>query len=70
VLLIAVDIGPDPMMYAGPVLSHYEIEVAGVNRLADSDWKTILASGQKPPPPEWTQSYFVPGPVSIAPGCQ
>src|SRR5262249_31908583 len=62
-LLIAVANGPDHMVYAGPVLSHYELEVPGVNRLSDADWKTTLTGGQKPPPPEWTQSYFVPGPV-------
>lgn len=69
-LLIAVDNGPDRMVYAGPVLSHYEFEVPGVNRMSDADWKTNLLSGQKPPPPEWTRCYLVPGTIPIPPGNQ
>ncbi len=59
-LLIAVDNGPDRMVYAGPVLSHYEFEVPGVNRLTDEQWKSEIASGQIPPSPDWTRSYLVP----------
>jgi hypothetical protein len=59
-MLIAVDNGPDSMVYAGPVLSHYEFEVPGVNRLADADWQASLSAGTNPPPPEWTASYLVP----------
>ncbi len=61
-LMIAVDNGPDRMVYAGPVFSHYEFEVPGVTRLSDDDWKTRLQAGQKPPSPEWTRSYLVPSP--------
>ena len=61
-LLIAIDNGPDRMVYAGPVFSHYEFEVPGANRLTDEDWQARLDSGQKPPSPEWTQSYLVPSP--------
>jgi hypothetical protein len=53
-LLIAVDNGPDRMVYAGPVFSHYEFEMLGVNRLSDEDWKAM----QKPAPPSWTQSFL------------
>jgi hypothetical protein len=69
-LLIAIDNGPDRMVYAGPVLSHYEFEVPGVNRLSDADWKASVLAGQKPPPPEWTRSYLVPGTIPIPPGNQ
>jgi hypothetical protein len=69
-LLIAVDNGPDRMVYAGPVLSHYEFEMPGVNRLTDAEWKTRVLSGEKPPQPEWTRSYLVPGNIPIPPGNQ
>jgi hypothetical protein len=61
-LVIAVDNGPDRMIYAGPVLSHYEFEELGVNRLSDADWKSKLSSGQKPPSPEWTRPYLISSP--------
>jgi hypothetical protein len=61
-LMIAVDNGPDRMVYAGPVFSHYEFEVPGVNRLSDEDWQARLQSGQKPPSPEWTLGYLIPSP--------
>jgi hypothetical protein len=60
-LLMAVDNGKDRMVYAGPVLSHYEFEMPGVARKADSEWKKQLQAGQAPPRPEWTRGYLVPG---------
>ena len=61
-LMIAVDNGPDRMVYAGPVFSYYEFEEPGVNRLTDEVWKARLQAGQRPPLPEWTRSYLVPSP--------
>ena len=61
-LLIAIDNGPDRMVYAGPVFSHYEFEEPTATRLTDDQWKTMLTNGQKPPSPDWTQSYLVPSP--------
>jgi hypothetical protein len=61
-LMIAVDNGPDRMVYAGPVLSHYEFEVPGTTRMSDATWKSNLQAGQKPPSPDWTKSYLVPRP--------
>lgn len=58
-LIIAVDNGLDRMIYAGPVLSHYEFELLGVNRLNDTEWESMVTSGSKPPPPPWTKSYLV-----------
>jgi hypothetical protein len=60
-LLLAVDSGKDRMVFAGPVLSHYEFEVSGVARKSDSQWKQELQAGKAPPRPEWTRSYLVPG---------
>lgn len=64
-LMIAVDNGLDRMMYAGPVLSHYEFELAGTQRKTDTDWKNDLKAGIKPNSPEWTQSYLVPSPFTV-----
>jgi hypothetical protein len=70
-LLIAVDNGPDRFICAGPVLSHYEIEVLGApRRLSDNEWEDILI-GTFPAdvdpsqveglaPPVWTTGYLVP----------
>jgi len=69
-LLIAIDNGPDRMVYAGPVLSHYEFELSGLNRMTDEQWKANVLVGQKPTQPEWTQSYLVPGTIAIPPGNQ
>jgi hypothetical protein len=64
-MLIAVDNGPDRMVYAGPVLSHYEFEVPGTTRLTDADWKNQVLTGQKAPPEEWTRTYLVPGNITV-----
>jgi hypothetical protein len=59
-LLIAVDNGPNRMVYAGPVMSHYEFVVPGpvLKRMSDSEWQ----GSARPARPEWTQSYLVPRP--------
>jgi hypothetical protein len=67
-LMIAVDNGPDRMVYAGPVLSHYEFEMPADTRMTDAQWKANLRAGQKPPSPDWTRSYLVPGPFTVPPG--
>jgi hypothetical protein len=67
-LMIAVDNGPDRMVYAGPVLSHYEFEMPGTTRMTDEQWKARLRAGLKPPSPDWTRSYLVPGPFTVPPG--
>src|SRR5262249_46108365 len=60
-LLVAIDNGKDRMVYAGPLLSHYEFEMPGVTRKSDSEWKKELGASKAPPRPEWTRSYLVPG---------
>jgi hypothetical protein len=60
-LLLAVDNGKDRMVYAGPVLSHYEFELPGVARQNDSEWRKSLQSGNVPARPAWISTYHVPG---------
>jgi len=60
-LMLAVDNGEDKMVYAGPVLSHYEFEMPGVSRKSDSEWQQDILKGNLPPRPDWTNSYLVSG---------
>jgi hypothetical protein len=60
-LLIAIDNGKDRMVYAGPLMSHYEFEMPGMTRKADSEWRKDINAGKLPPRPEWTKGYLVPG---------
>ena len=48
------------MVYAGPVLSHYEFEMPGIVRKPDSEWRKDLGAGRLPPRLEWTREYLVP----------
>jgi hypothetical protein len=64
-MLIAIDNGKDRMVFAGPVLSHYEFEMTGIVRKADSEWRKDLSDGTLPPRPEWTQGYLVPRVKSV-----
>jgi hypothetical protein len=69
--MIAVKNGADRMVFAGPVLSHYEFEVTGSpRRLSDDEWKAMQwgwfpldvdrASVEGFAPPPWTSGYLVP----------
>jgi hypothetical protein len=60
-LIVAIANGKDRMVYAGPVMSHFEFEMPGVTRKSDSEWRKDLKAGKTPPRPEWTRSYLVPG---------
>jgi hypothetical protein len=70
-LLIAVDNGADRFICAGPVLSHYELEVIGPpRRITDDEWDGILddyfpddvvpSQVEGLAPPIWTTGYLVP----------
>jgi hypothetical protein len=71
-LMIAVDSGTNRMVFAGPVLSHYEFEIIGEpKRLTDTEWDDSLQfrigfNGVDPTrvqglaPPPWTSGYLVP----------
>jgi len=43
---------------AGPTLSYYEFKQPINNRLTDEQWKEMLKSGQTPPRPTWTSSFY------------
>lgn len=45
-LIMAVDNGPDRMVYAGPVFSHYEFEMPLGTRLTDEEWQLLLKSAE------------------------
>ncbi|MCP5524865.1 MAG: DUF3160 domain-containing protein [Verrucomicrobiales bacterium] len=59
-LLMAVDNGPDRMICAGPVFSHFEFLTPNAVRLTDAEWKGQLNAGLRPLHPTWTQEYLVP----------
>jgi hypothetical protein len=59
--LVAVDSGPDRVVYAGPVFSHWEFEAPGAGRKSDSEWREDIREGKLPPRPAWTKGYLVPG---------
>lgn len=67
-MMIAVDNGPDRMVYAGPVLSHYEFEMPGTSRMSDEDWKSGLRNGQIPASSEWTWPYLIPAVYTLPEG--
>jgi hypothetical protein len=58
-LMIAVNNGENKIVYAGPVLSHYEFEMPGVSHQSDSEWLNGIKNGQVPPRLHWTKSYLV-----------
>jgi len=55
-LLIAVECGPEKVMYAGPVFSYYDVETDGVERLTDTDWRSMQSNARSP---EWTKEFLV-----------
>jgi len=55
----------DLQIARGGGFSYYEFHWPASDRLTDEKWQALLASGQAPPQPEWTESYLVPG--SVAP---
>jgi hypothetical protein len=60
-ILVAVENGRDRMVFAGPLLSHYEFEMPGMTRKSDSEWKRDFHENTVPARPEWTRGYLVPG---------
>ena len=69
-LMIAVDNGPDRMVFAGPVLSHYEFEMEGIQRKTDAEWKADIKAAKLPAHPEWTRGYLVPGSYTVPSAAQ
>ena len=64
-MVIAVDNGPDRLIYAGPVFSHYEFEKPMNTRMTVLEWKNQLRSVSPPNPSPWTSEYFVPGTYQV-----
>lgn len=58
-VLIVVHADPNGILYAdaGPVFNYYEFTVPMNNRLTDEAWRAMLANGQTPEPPEWTNNF-------------
>jgi hypothetical protein len=48
------------MIYAGPVLSHYEFEMPFPQRKSDSEWQADIQANRLPARPDWTRAYLVP----------
>ena len=59
-MLVAIDNGPDKMVYGAPVYSHYEFHSDGVTRLNDTEWESKTLSNDIPPSPTWTRDWLVP----------
>src|SRR5690348_2198867 len=62
-MLVAVDdgTGKDAICYSGPVFSHYEFTLKGVDRKSDSEWRKDLREHKQPQHPPWTSRFLVPG---------
>jgi hypothetical protein len=60
-LLVAVDCGEEhPVIYGGPVLSHYELPTRTLKRYSDSEWSNMLYNPNTPQaPPPWTAEYLI-----------
>ncbi len=57
-MLLTVDTCNGPTAYAGPVFSYFERIEAGLNRLNDEQWESLLDSNALEPP-AWTESFAV-----------
>jgi hypothetical protein len=58
-MMVAVQNGSDRMVFGGPVYSHYEFNLSGVQRMNDTEWQSKLQSA-RPVAPEWTRAWLVP----------
>ena len=59
-LLIAVDCGDErPVIYGGPVLSHYEVPTEGLNRMTDTEWSRLFYTADRPKATPWTSGYLI-----------
>lgn len=59
-LYLVVNIGTERVMYAGPVMSHYEFEMPFAIRKTDTEWQADIANNRTPPPPPWTSTWLAP----------
>ncbi len=59
VILVAVPIDGQVVLTRGAVFSYYEFTWPMDDRLTDESWQDMLAQGDAPPLPYWTQSFVV-----------
>ena len=58
-IFVAVPDGEGGLHIAkGGVYSYYEFEWPAADRLTDEAWREMLAEGEAPPQPEWTESFI------------
>jgi hypothetical protein len=65
-LLIAVDVNGQRCLHGGPAFTYYEFTQPYLSpRLNDEAWKTQVRAKAQPSHPEWTNSWLVPGPITV-----
>ncbi len=59
VILVAVEIEGQVVLTRGAVFSYYEFTWPMDDRLTDESWQEMIAQGETPPLPTWTESFVV-----------
>jgi len=59
VILVAVQIEGQVVLTRGAVFSYYEFTWPMDDRLTDESWQDMIAQGEVPPLPTWTDSFVV-----------
>jgi len=57
VILVAVQIEGQVVLTRGAVFSYYEFTWPMDDRLTDESWQDMIAQGEEPPLPAWTESF-------------
>ncbi|MCJ7751692.1 MAG: DUF3160 domain-containing protein [Armatimonadetes bacterium] len=57
-IFVVVPIQGSLYLTRGSVFSYYEFTHPAGDRLTDEKWQEMLETGQAPPPPVWTSSFF------------
>ncbi|MHC4129433.1 MAG: DUF3160 domain-containing protein [Planctomycetota bacterium] len=60
-LVIAIDSEDDRTAFVGPVYSYYEFRHPLRDRLTDQQWHRMIAGGELPARPAWTDVFQAPG---------
>jgi len=60
-LVIAIDSEDDRTAFVGPVYSYYEFRHPLRDRLTDQQWHKMIAGGELPARPAWTDVFQAPG---------
>jgi hypothetical protein len=59
VILVAVQIEGQVVLTRGAVFSYYEFTWPMDDRLTDESWQDMIAQGETPPLPTWTDSFVI-----------